>query len=170
MDDRSSTVQVCLQFYYGSINQLLRGEIIGIDVNLSIFDRILEAEKLLSVFVSRPIERFSHDGVFIGDFKIDQNVGICDPAPHRRDVRVLLRNMPAIKTKRGQASVECGFSRSTNADDPDQRFGPDIFHNEEMNEGAPRSIRDLVLVVIHRNHWQAYGHAPYLISFVRSGP
>jgi hypothetical protein len=39
-----------------------------------------------------------------------------------------------------------------------------------MNEGAPRSIRDLVLVVIHRNHWQAYGHAPYLISFVRSGP
>jgi len=79
--------------YYRS-DDLLKIQGIGIQVQVCMLSGVAQSAQLFSIFLVRPIQFSPSDGVFIRNIQVDQDIRVCHPFPHIRDVRMLLSDVP----------------------------------------------------------------------------
>jgi hypothetical protein len=109
--------------YFGEdeTNDFIYGKEIGFDDKISMVAGMAQPEKLFLIFSKCPIKIAAGKSVGVGNFEVNQKIGMSQSLPHICHIRMFLRDMAAVVSKCCQVLDEGSFSRSANPDNPDQR-------------------------------------------------
>ena len=80
--------------------------------------------ELLVVLIPSPVQLPPEYGIFVGYLQVNQHIGVGQPFPHIRNIRVLLGDMPYVKSIRFQPCNQGGFTRPTWAYHSDDQYPP----------------------------------------------
>lgn len=93
-----------------------RGQVVGVDIQVSMLAGMPQAIDLNLIFTFIPIELAALDGYRVGDIQVNENLRIREALPHIGDVRMLLSNMPDAEAIVRKARDQGRFPGSTGSD------------------------------------------------------
>ncbi len=98
------------------VSDFLRGKVIGEDITIRVYAGVCQPAVLLQVFIHSPVQPAAPARHLVGRVKKYENIGIGQPLPHGRHIRMFLSDMAEPDVFQIEACDQGGFSRSAGTD------------------------------------------------------
>lgn len=102
------------------ISDFLRRKVICEDVTIRVYAGVGQPPVLLQILIHSPVQPAAPARHLVGRVKEYQNIGIGQPLPHGRHIRMLLGDMAEPDVFQVETRDQGGFSRSAGTNDTDQ--------------------------------------------------
>ena len=102
------------------ISDFLRRKVIGEDITIRVYTGVGQPAVLLQVFIHSPVQPAAPARHLVGRVKKYENIGIGQPLPHGRHIRMLLGDMAEPDIFQIETRDQGGFSGRAGTDYADQ--------------------------------------------------